>query len=120
MDIHHMWGSDLSLASNGDLLGAEGTEEGKQRVLRRLLTPPLDNIWDPDYGAGLPSKVGSTFGPEEIEGITRSQMFLEEIVSQDPIPEVSSDGKNGTVAVRIRYQDATTAEPVVVGFVQRE
>lgn len=119
-DIWHNWGGDLSWSATGDLLSVDGTEKGKQRVLRRLLTAPMDYIWDPEYGAGFPAQIGQVTQKDELEAIARSQMFLEDAVAQDPLPVVTSEGRNGTVVIRIQYQDTDTNEPAVVGFEQRD
>jgi hypothetical protein len=115
-DVHHNWGDDLSWSATGDLLGVAAADAGKQRVLRRLLTAEGEYIWHPDYGAGLPGRVGSTDGAAEIEGVARRQMLMEQAVSQNPMPTVEASGQYGAVGVRITYQDAETAEPVGIGF----
>lgn len=115
-DVWHNWGGDLAWSSTGDLLPASGPEAGKQRVLRRLLTAEGEYIWNQDYGAGLPGRVGSTDGPEQIEAVTRRQMLMEDAVSQNPMPVVTVSGQYGTVVVGITYQDAEAAQPVSIGF----
>lgn len=119
-DINHNWGGDLSWSATGDLMSVDGTEKGKQRVLRRLLTPPLDYIWDPEFGAGFPAQIGEVTQADELEAIARSQMFMEEAVSQDPLPQVTSEGQYCTVVVRIKYLDADTGEMAYTGFRQRD
>ena len=71
-DLNHFYGGDLSLSATGDILKVDGSTQGQQRVLRRLLTNPAlmdssgkvtvvgDYIWHPTYGAGLPRMVGDT------------------------------------------------------------
>jgi hypothetical protein len=44
-DLAHQWGSDLEFGPTGDLAVLGGSALGQQRVLRRLLTSPLDYIW---------------------------------------------------------------------------
>ncbi|WP_424139355.1 hypothetical protein [Roseomonas chloroacetimidivorans] len=120
-DIWHEWGRDLQWSATGDLRSVEGSEEGRQRVLRRLLTSPGANIWAPEYGAGLPLLVGEPNGAARAEAMARRQMLLERAVSQDPLPQVSARGDvTGAVTLSIAYRDADTAEPVAIGFTVRD
>lgn len=121
MDVWHEWGGDLQWSATGDLRSADGSEAGRQRVLRRLLTSEGAYIWAPDYGAGLPLLVGEPDGAKRAESVSRQQMFRERAVSQDPPPQVSATGGPlGAVIVSIAYQDADTAEPVVIGFTVKD
>jgi hypothetical protein len=116
-DLSHIWSGDLTIAAGGDMLLASGSEAGRQRVLRRLLTTPGEYIWQPDYGAGLPGQIGALTGNAAIEAVVRTQMLLEDAVSQDPPPVVTvTRPSSGVVAITIQYQDANTGEPVVLGF----
>lgn len=121
MDASHTWGKDLAWDATGDLLATSGSEEGRQCVLRRLLTVPLGYIWAPEYGAGLPLLVGEVHGPIRSEAISRQQMLLERAVSQDPPPTVTAEGDElGRLTLRIGYVDADTAEPVAIGFTMKD
>lgn len=68
-------GEDFALSSSGGLKLADGWEEIRQRILRRLHTNPqsvlddrslvaADYYFHPDYGAGLPRKVGAKMSKE--------------------------------------------------------
>ena len=117
MDVWHEWGGDLQWGPTGDLRLTEGSEAGRQCVLRRLLTVEGGYIWNPDYGAGLPLLVGEPMGAELSEAISRRQMLLERAVSSDPPPDISATGQpNGAVSLAIRYRDNDTAETVAIGF----
>ena len=74
-DVYHVFGSDLVVSANGDLLTADTVNLSQQRVLRRLLTNPNDYIWQPTYGAGLPQKVGDPFDVATIDSIITAQML---------------------------------------------
>lgn len=115
-DIDHIWSSDIALSASGDLLLAQGSEAGRQRVLRRLLTNPGELMFHLDYGAGLPGQVGETTSVIGIEGIVRRQMFREDAVSQDPPPTVKATPIIGGVTVHITYIDALTGRTANIGF----
>jgi hypothetical protein len=99
-DLSHEFGADLEAGPTGDLAVAQGAAQGRQRVLRRLLTNPGDYIWQPEYGAGV-----------------RSQIFREPAVARSPEPvvEVQADGQ-GRVFVAIRYADADSGETQSLSF----
>lgn len=118
-DLYHYWSSDLTASNTGDLLTADGTERGQQRVLRRLMTNPGDYIFHPEYGAGLPQFVGKPLDAGKVAAVIRAQMLLEDSVAQLPPPvitvsSVASDP--GSIAVAIAYNDAATSQPVVLSF----
>jgi phage baseplate assembly protein W len=116
-DLSHEFGADLEAGPTGDLAVAQGAAQGRQRVLRRLLTNPGDYIWQPEYGAGLGRFVGSPAAPERIRAVVRSQIFLEPAVARSPEPvvEVQADGQ-GRVFVAIRYADADSGETQSLSF----
>jgi phage baseplate assembly protein W len=116
-DLSHEFGADLEAGPTGDLAVAQGAAQGRQRVLRRLLTNPGDYIWQPEYGAGLGRFVGSPAAPERIRAVVRSQIFREPAVARSPEPvvEVQADGQ-GRVFVAIRYADADSGATQSLGF----
>jgi hypothetical protein len=116
MEIWHVWGGDLAIGPTGDVLQVSGVEEGRQRVLRRLLTTLRNYIWHLDYGGSLPLMVGQPADAYAIEGIVRQQMALEGAVAQTPEPtvSVSTDGAGGTFLV-ITYTDAGSGQSVALG-----
>lgn len=115
-DLHQVWSEDLVLSATGDLLLTDGSEAGRQRVLRRLLTSPGSYLWAMEYGAGLPQQVGETTRSSTIEALVRRQMFLEPVVEQSPPPNVQVSSIVGGVSVHIQYQDAFIGTPVGIGF----
>ena len=116
-DLSHEFGADLEAGPTGDLAVAQGAAQGRQRVLRRLLTNPGDYIWQPEYGAGLGRFVGAPAAPERIRAVVRSQIFREPAVARSPEPvvEVQADGQ-GRVFVAIRYADADSGETQSLSF----
>ena len=120
-DLAQSWGSDLSYAPTGDLAIVSGLNWGQQRVIRRLLTAPGTYIWHPNYGAGLPQKIGSVATDIAIEAIVLSQMLLEDAVSQTPPPTVAvSRPALGVVQIDIGYTDAHTGSPTMLSLSARQ
>ncbi|PUA19573.1 phage tail protein [Glaciimonas sp. PCH181] len=127
-DLNHYIGGDLSLSATGDFLKVDGTIQGQQRVLRRLLTNPAtldsngnvivpaDYIFHPAYGAGLPRMVGDTLNIPKIRALIRGQIFLEACVSKNPEPIITVTAIQGGVSVYIHYNDAITGKPVALAF----
>lgn len=115
-DIYHYLGSDIGLSSTGDLLAVDGTEEGKQRVLRRLLTNSGDYIWHPEYGAGLPQMIGDNVDIDKITAIIDGQMRLEAVVSQSPAPIIDVSPTSTGVFCSIQYNDAISTQAVSLSF----
>jgi hypothetical protein len=119
-DIAHLWGSDLEFGSTGDLAVVAASVLGQQRVLRRLLTNPLDYIWQPTYGAGLAGFIGRAANGLQIRATIRSQIFKEAAVSQKPEPTIDVTlcpaGASGDVYVHVIYVDAKTGQTQVLTF----
>ena len=115
-DLSHLWGSDLALGPTGDLALAFGTDEGRQRVLRRLLTNPGDYLWQPTYGAGLPQKIGAPFAVAPISALIRTQMALEPAVVRNPEPAVTVTEVTNGLSATIAYIDAATDQPASLSF----
>lgn len=104
-------GQDLQISPSGDLQTVVGLNRSQQRVLRRLLTNQGDYIWHLDYGAGLPSYIGSPIIPASLEAVIRSQIALEPSVAQIPPPVITLQSANDTyVYVSIKYVDNDTGE----------
>lgn len=118
-DLWHLWGTDLTASASGDLLSVDGTERGKQRVLRRLLTNPGGYIFQPEYGAGLPSFIGLPIDTQKIKAAIFAQMLLEDAVASVPAPTVAVaqiGADNTAFSVVIAYNDAATGKPVTLSF----
>lgn len=115
-DVGHFWGSDLVLSGSGDLSRVDTAERSRERVLRRLLTNPGDYTYHPEYGGGLPAKIGSKLNAAEIAAIVRRQMRLEASVSQDPQPQIVVTEIVGGVSVSIRYAVLPDLTPASLSF----
>ena len=115
-DVSHFFGSDLAFSATGDLSIADGLEESKQRVLRRLLTNMRDYIWQPDYGAGLPAYIGRTLDQPVLTALIKSQMYLEADVSHDPEPGIALQQIPNGISAQISYLSIETGEPVLLSF----
>ena len=111
-DLSQYFGTDLTLSATGDLLLADGVEESKQRVIRRLMTNPLGYLWQPDYGAGLPSYVGAVLNTPELTALIQSQMYLEQSVQ--PTPQVTLQTIPNGVFAQVDYTVADT--PATLAF----
>jgi hypothetical protein len=112
----HFWGEDLELGPTNDLRRVSGTEEGQQRVLRRLLTAPGELVFHPEYGAGLPAYVGALRDLAKIEGLIVSQMLLEATVADDPPPTVKLSPRPDGLFCHIQWADAVTRETQLLAF----
>lgn len=118
-EIAHWFGSDLQTTNTGDVSTVSGTVRGEQRVLRRLLTNPGDYIFQPTYGAGLPSYIGKPLDIGKLQALCVSQALLEDCVAKSPTPVVvisQSPTDFTAIQVSISYSDEPTSTPVVLSF----
>jgi hypothetical protein len=127
-DLEHWFGGDLAVTRTGDLALASPTDTGKQRVYRRLLTNPIlndaagnpvaspDYTWHPNYGAGVPRKVGSPGNVPATKALIKGQMLLESAVARQPAPKIALTQVNNAVSASIQYTDANTATTQFVSF----
>ena len=117
LDLLHLWGNDLALSPTGDLATANTPALTEQRVLRRLLTAQLDYIWQPGYGASLPSYVGQPGAALAIRAAIRSQLSKEATVAAIPAPTIDiAPDPSGNIYVSIRYADATSGATNTLSF----
>lgn len=114
-DLSLEWGDDLVIDSTGDLLVVDGDDEVRQRLERRLFTAVQGYVWHPDYGAGLPQKIGSVLTVSEIQSVVASQLALEASVAPSPPAILTvTPAPGGVVSIGIQYWDAVTG--VTVSF----
>lgn len=122
-DIQHLWGGDALTGPTGDLGIATGATRSQQRVIRRLLTNPLDANGPPDYalhptyGAGLARYVGRAVDPAQLRALIRGQMLLEDSVAPNPAPQITVTRPDpSTITVYIRYTIAGSGAPATLSF----
>lgn len=114
-DIALEWKDDFQPDATGDLKTVDGDDEVRQHLERRLFTAVKGYVWHPDYGAGLPQKVGSVLSVEEIRAVCAAQLALEASVAPFP-PAVltvsASANQPSLVTIGIQYFDANTGVSV--------
>lgn len=115
-DLIQWVGEDLSASATGDLGTVNADLRTQQRIVRRLVTNQGDYIFHPDYGAGLPGKIGDTADVPAIRGLIRTQLRLEEGVAQTPEPQITVTPITNGIAVGILYTSSVTRRPVSLSF----
>lgn len=114
-DLSLEWGSDFGVDSTGDILVVDGDDEVRQRLERRLFTATQGYVWHPQYGAGLPQKIGSVLSIPQIKSIVASQLAMEQSVATSPPAQLTVAGSTndtGVVSISIKYWDAKTGVSV--------
>lgn len=115
-DLYHYIGGDLGTSPGGDFRPVTGSERGKQRILRRLLTNPGDMTFHRGYGAGLGRLIGHSVNIKEWTALIIGQMLLEDCVAQRPKPTVTLTQFSNGVSVYITYTDAYSNQPQTLSF----
>jgi hypothetical protein len=115
-DIAHNWTGDLSASLTGDLATVDGITLGIQRILRRLMTAQGEYIFHPNYGAGIPQRIGQIRDDRVISAIIRSQIFLEDAVARSPAPVIKVSGFLNGISVSMKYTDAFAQKSVAISF----
>ncbi|MEX3933262.1 phage tail protein [Paraburkholderia phymatum] len=122
-DCSQLWGNDIVTSPTGDLGIATDATRSQQRVIRRLLTNPLDANGPPDYplhpdyGAGLARYVGANVNVAKLRALIRGQMLLEDSVAKNPQPQVTVTLIDPTtISVYIRYTIAGSGSPSTLSF----
>ncbi|UGY23709.1 hypothetical protein HU675_0038150 [Bradyrhizobium septentrionale] len=114
-DVSLEWHEDFQLDATGDLLVVDGDVEVRQRLERRLFTAVKGYLWHPDYGAGLPQKIGSVLSVPQIKAVCAAQLALEASVAPNPPAQLNvtrSLTDPGFVSIDIQYWDAKTGASV--------
>jgi phage baseplate assembly protein W len=114
-DLWLEWTEDFQADATGDLLIADGDDEVRQRLERRLFTAVKGYVFHPEYGAGLPQKIGSVLSVSDINSIVVSQLALEASVATNPPAQITvsaSPNEPGSIGIAIKYSDAVTGDTV--------
>jgi hypothetical protein len=114
-DVSLEWHDDFEPDATGDLLVVDGDDEVRQRLERRLFTAVQGYVWHPEYGAGLPQKIGSVLSVADIKSVVAQQLALEASVAPNPPAQLTvaaSPNEPGLVAIGIQYWDAATGVSV--------
>ena len=86
-----------------------GSEQTRQSILRRLCTNAGGYIWQLEYGAGLPARVGDVMNEGNVRTIVLAQMQNEAGVDQtQPVNVAITTPKTGAYLLAITYTDAQT------------
>lgn len=114
-DSNHFWGQDTAFSASGDDLTADGALELEQRILRGLLTNPLDDPFNPTYGAGLGRYIGQALTPEkyaEIRAGIMKVVLTEPDVQKAPLPDIEyqADQANSFLSATIKFIYAPTGQ----------
>lgn len=119
-DLSLEWNGDFEVSATGGLVLADGDDLARQRIVRRLLTAVQGYIWHPEYGAGLPQRIGRTAKALMLQSIVRSQIHMEASVAPMPAPRVVvtdvPDGNPGLFVVAITYTEAATKVQKTLSF----
>lgn len=103
-DLALPWGGDLQLSTTAGLALADGPALTQQRLIRRLLTNPGDDLWNPGYGAGLGRFVGMPVDVAYLSALIGEQALLEETIASVSSVTVTQNGL-GSVSATIVYLD---------------
>jgi hypothetical protein len=119
-DAFQWWGQDLVLTPSGDIAAVDNIPRDNQRIFRRLCTNGSESgaqigeyCFHPTYGGSAPWYVGQTTQGLNLEGVIRSQMYMEDSVAQSPEPDVTINWQpNGDYTAEIQYTNADTGDQV--------
>jgi hypothetical protein len=75
-----------------------------------------DYEFHPDYGAGLPQKIGNVANIAKLKALIQGQVLLEGSVTKMPLPEITVQSLVNGIACSIQYTDATIKQPVLLSF----
>lgn len=116
-DIDLPWGTDFNLTPSGDLATCDGAEQTRQHFLRRLLTAVQGYIWHPEFGIGIPQRIGKVARTSVIAALVRAQAAQEATIARTPVPKVSVDYIDttpGLYVISVKYTNAITGTPEAI------
>lgn len=127
-DIDHTWGSDINLSAAGDINVVDGQPLVQERIIRRLMTRGFqaagvnvpgevgEYIWSPDYGAGVPQRIGGALNTQQIKSLIQSQLLREATVARSPPPQITVTNFLNGVSVLIVYFASLTGQQTQLSF----
>lgn len=127
-DVSHIWGNDLTFGPTGDLVMVDYPDLATQRIIRRLMTRGYqiagvnvagetgEYIWHPEYGAGVPQRIGQAASLSVISSVINSQILQEASVAKAPPPSITVTPILNGVIVAISYTDANTGKQTRLSF----
>ncbi|GAN88064.1 phage tail protein [Komagataeibacter intermedius] len=107
--LSHTMGGDLDLSATGGIAVVTGAQQTRQALLRRLCTNAGAYIWQTDYGAGLPARVGTVMDEAGIRALVLEQAQAEAGIDPSrPVTVTITKPETGACLLAISYTDATT------------
>jgi hypothetical protein len=106
-DLSLEWNADFQPTATGDLLLCDGDTQAEQRIVRRLLTAVQGYIFHPEFGAGLPQRIGRPGRVSSIKAIVKSQLTLESAVNprfQSTVSVAEPTPGSGLFVISISFQ----------------
>lgn len=91
-DLALDWAGDLQVSAQGDLLQSTSLKLLQERIIRRILTNKKALMWEPDFGAGIPTFVCAELNADiknQIKQRIIQEVYKEEAVARDPEPEIT-------------------------------
>lgn len=124
------WGGDLKLSTNGGLELANGWDEVRQRIFRRILTNPAftladgtpiaaDYIFHPDYGLGAGRLIGEPISDDwslRLKHIITEGVTIDQGVDASEPPVIDIRRYPGGVVWVIIVVRLKTGEPGRIAF----
>lgn len=115
-DLDHFFGEDLKVSTSGDIATVDSDDLTTQRIIRRLMTAVKGYIFQLEYGAGLPQRIGEILDIDLIAGVIRTQIRLEASVSLIPAPDITITPILNGVSVFILFKSAITGQQTSLSF----
>lgn len=120
VDAFHVYGEDLQLDSNGDVLLVDGDDYISQRIIRRLFTTAQDYFQHPEFGAGIGGFIGLVNNKalqDKFKSTLIENLYYDEAVSKDNPPSIMFDFSiNNILQCFITYYNLVTNESVELNF----
>lgn len=108
------WGGDLQLSPSGGVELFSGSALTLQRLIRRFLTNPGDDIHEPDYGAGLRRFIGKPMHEASLAALVREQAMMESTVASVLSVTVSDAGVSSYVLTVVYIETSDPGTPQIL------